>query len=310
MKPSKKRLHRWLLGFITFDGFMFARDAAMGDLWREQPKELGRALSRLESIRPFSQVIAPLVGGYLAARSVRLPYALAAFSYGCATLAALRMPETLPTSKRRSRISIFAASPLGAIKLFTHGWRLRTIACLQLVTSVADATRDSVVPVHRMQVSGWDATARARFESLSSLISLPGAALGGPLIARLGNQRLLQLGLISQLGNAVMLSRATVGRHFYFAEPTNLASTWVSSALSTMTMIAGAEAGLRQGELQGALSSLRMVVQVAAPFVWSAVFEAGVRAGSPGRFYLGMAAVHAVRLAVATVAGAARESRE
>ena len=54
------------------------------------------------------------------------------------------------------------------------------------------------------------------------------------------------------------------------------------------------------------LPILKMCVQVAAPFVWSAVFEAGVRAGSPGRFYLGMAAVHAVRLAVATGAGAAR----
>jgi MFS family permease len=140
---------QWLIGFVTYDGFMFARDAAIGDLWGDHPKELGRALSRLQAIRPVSSIVSPLVGGYLATRSVRVPYALAALMYGCAALIAAGMPETLPSGGKweARKITIVSASPLSALKLFTSGQRLRTIAVLQLITSVGDATRSFTLPM-------------------------------------------------------------------------------------------------------------------------------------------------------------------
>ena len=136
---------QWLIGFVTYDGFMFARDASIGDLWGDNPKELGRALSRLQAIRPVSSIVSPLVGGHLAARSVRLPYALAALMYGCVALIAASMPETLPSGGKRkaSEFKMLSASPLSALKLFTSGQRLRKIALLQLITSVGDSTRSS-----------------------------------------------------------------------------------------------------------------------------------------------------------------------
>lgn len=137
---------QWLIAFVTYDGFMFARDAAIGDLWGDEPKELGRALSRLQTIRPVSSIISPLVGGYLTARSVRLPYALAALLYGGAALIAAGMPETLVAGGKRKvgEITLLSASPLNALKLFTSGQRLRKIALLQLITSVGDATRSVI----------------------------------------------------------------------------------------------------------------------------------------------------------------------
>ena len=101
--------------------------------------------------------------------------------------------------------------------------------------------RDSIVPVHRMQVSKWSSEQRGRFDSVMSAITVPGAALSGPLIARLGNLRLLQLGMCSQLANALLLSQATAGRHFYLAAPAAMLSTGAVSALSAMTMVAGAD---------------------------------------------------------------------
>lgn len=100
--------------------------------------------------------------------------------------------------------------------------------------------RDSIVPVHRMQVSKWSSEQRGRFDSVMSAITVPGAALSGPLIARLGNLRLLQLGMCSQLANALLLSQATAGRHFYLAAPAAMLTTGAVSALSAMTMVAGA----------------------------------------------------------------------
>ena len=220
-------------------------------------------------------------------------------------------PDNILGRPNRERRFV-AASPLSCIKLLNRGWGLRLVALLQLVSSVGDSTRDSVVPVHRMQVTGWSTAECGRFSAVSSAVLLPGAALGGALIQRLGNLRTLQLGLVGQVGQALLLARATVGRHFYWAQPVGTLTMCGTTALSALTMVEGDRAGLLQGELQGALSSLQMMVQVVAPFLWSRLHEAGVRAGAPGRFHLGMVVVQLARLLITALApsglGGAREA--
>ena len=104
-----------------------------------------------------------------------------------------------------------------------------------------------------------------------------------------GNLRTLQLGvLISSIGYYLVLSRASVGRHFYMAQPVALLSmgaqhtslrgvgcmpyllyfvislsncgvTYVAmTPRAAMTMVAGTEADLRRGELQGAQASVQV----------------------------------------------------
>lgn len=90
-----------------------------------------------------------------------------------------------------------------------------------------------------MQVTKWSSEQRGRFDSVMSAITVPGAALAGPLIGQLGNLRLLQLGLFSQLANALLLARASAGRHFYVAAPAAMLTTGAVSAQSAMTMVAG-----------------------------------------------------------------------
>lgn len=70
------------------------------------------------------------------------------------------------------------------------------------------------------------------------------------------------------------------------------------SALNTITMVEGTKAGMAQGELQGALSSLQTVCQVGAPIFWSSVHQYGIARGIPGMFYLGISVVQVVRLAL------------
>lgn len=102
--------------------------------------------------------------------------------------------------------------------------------------------------------------------------------------------------------------------------------------------VTGKEAGLLQGELQGAVSCLQMMVRhicnafvsvfsanagscerliddhsqvrVVAPFGWNVLFDASMRAGAAGRIYLCMAAVHISKLAVtAAISAAADDTR-
>ena len=62
---------QYFVGFLTFEGFMFARDASFADMHQGDPKALGQALARLQIIWPLSSVISPLIGGQVTAKSHR-----------------------------------------------------------------------------------------------------------------------------------------------------------------------------------------------------------------------------------------------
>lgn len=155
-----------------------------------------------------------------------------------------------------------------------------------------------------MQVTGWETAARGRFSAVASATGIPpGATLGGRSIAKLGVLRTLQLGLVSLVLQSALLARAMRGHHFYWAQPVGMLAIGGRTALSAITILEGDAAGLARGELQGATSSLQMMVQVLAPLVWSRLHQAGVRAGRPGCFYHGLVAVHLARLLVTATLG-------
>ena len=183
---------QWLTGFFAWEGFMMAREAMMGDLFGHDPKALGQALSRLMMIWPLTSIFCPLVGGRLARVNVQLPFGLTALIFGLSSaMIALVIPETLPPAPAGAARSfnLATASPLSALKLFTKGSRLRAVAVLQLVSALGDGMVTwNISSIHRMQVTGWDSEARGRFESVSSVISLPGyvcMATSVPLYSRI-----------------------------------------------------------------------------------------------------------------------------
>lgn len=88
------------------------------------------------------------------------------------------------------------------------------------------------------------------------------------------------------MGYYLVLSRASTGRHLYMTQPMALLSMGAYTSLSAMTMVAGTEAGLQHGELEGAQASLQTGVSIAAPLGWSKLYELGVSRGHPGRFYV------------------------
>ena len=47
--------------------------------------------------------------------------------------------------------------------------------------------------------------------------------------------------------------------------------------MSALTMVEGNLAGMAQGELQGAISSLQTICQVVAPVAWSALYQLGIK---------------------------------
>ena len=70
--------------------------------------------------------------------------------------------------------------------------------------------------------------------------------------------------------------------------------------MSALTMVEGNLAGMAQGELQGAISSLQTICQVVAPVAWSALYQLGIKRHYAGLLYAGVAAAHGLRLLMST----------
>ena len=170
---------------------MLVRNACMGDMFSSDSKRLGRQLARMQMVWPLSSIVCPILGGWLTTISLRLPMALSAAVVALSLAVVVpRIPvrlyksifcrkftkkkifpqETLPTSGRKPFTLGMGASPLSAIKLFTSGRRLRAVGLLQLVDSFGnEEVTWHVSEVHRMQVTGWGPTIRARCKRRYSL---------------------------------------------------------------------------------------------------------------------------------------------
>ena len=150
---------------------MLVRNACMGDMFSSDSKRLGRQLARMQMVWPLSSIVCPILGGWLTTISLRLPMALSAAVVALSLAVVVpRIPETLPTAERKPFTLGMGASPLSAIKLFTSGRRLRAVGLLQLVDSFGnEEVTWHVSEVHRMQVTGWGPTIRARCKRRYSL---------------------------------------------------------------------------------------------------------------------------------------------
>ena len=145
------QMAQYLLGSVTYESAHIATDAAYGDMYADQPEKLSKVISRQMITYSLSSLICPIIGGWLAQRHLRLPFVITAALYGVNGLLFVpQVPETIPDSKRTSRLSIAGASPLSAVKLFTRGARLRKVALLQIVHSFGSNNCESamVCPSH------------------------------------------------------------------------------------------------------------------------------------------------------------------
>ena len=149
----------------------------------------------------LSSLICPLIGGWLAQRHLRLPFVVTAALYAVNGLIFVpQVPETIPDSKRTSRLSIAGASPLSAVKLFTRGARLRKVALLQVVHSFG-SNNYNIEDIHKMQVTGWDTQQRGRFESYRAIFSCLGFSQMSWIIGRFGNLGSGTFGVRTRFGN-------------------------------------------------------------------------------------------------------------
>jgi DHA1 family tetracycline resistance protein-like MFS transporter len=235
-------------------------------------------------------ILGPTVGGLLGNENPRLPFwvagglSLANWLYGF-----FFVPESLPVDRRKA-FTLQRANPVGSLVLLRSHPELSRLAVIQFIGYLAHEvfTIWGVCAIYRYAWSpGSIATTLALAGFCTVLIS---AFLVRPIVARLGERRTLYLGqLFGGLG-VLMAGLARTGAVYLGSIP--VISIWNISSPAANGMMTHRVSESEQGELQGAISSLRAIAVMLGPVLFGFIFAFFVNQekgwnipGAP--FYLG-----------------------
>jgi DHA1 family tetracycline resistance protein-like MFS transporter len=222
-------------------------------------------------------VVGPAIGGVLGNIDPRLPFWVAAgfsflnFGYGL-----LVLPESL-SLERRERFSWHRANPLGSLKLLRSHRELFGLAIVNFVGSIAHEALPTIFVLYAMYRYGWnERTVGLAIAAVGLCSALVGAGLVEPVVARFGERRTMLAGLLFGTAGFVIYGVAYTGAIFWAGLP--LAALWGLSGPPMQGMMTRHVGASEQGQLQGALSSLRGIAFMIGPLVFTNVFASFIGA--------------------------------
>lgn len=256
-------------------------------------------------------VLGPAVGGILGNVNPRLPFWVAD---GLSLLNGLYgifvLPESL-SPRDRMVFSWSRANPVGSLGLLRRHSMLR-LSTVLLLGYVAQQSLMKVYVIYADYRYGWS----NRTVGLSlAVIGICSAIYGGLLvkatIARIGELRTVIIGLIGGAIGYALFGLSKTGLIFWFGIPLlNLMSlTWpsIQGILSRKT------GPSEQGQLQGAINSLRGIAGLAGPGLFTYIFSKSIGTHAlihlPGSPFFTAAAMLLIGLVVALTASSSRLRR-
>lgn len=216
-------------------------------------------------------IVGPAIGGFLGAIDLRAPFwASAALSFTNFLYGLFILPESLPV-ERRSPFHLRAANPIGAMRFL--GSR-QVLFSLALVAFFANLAHDSLPNTFVLY-----STARFAFDERAIGLSLAivGASslvvqglLVGRTVAAIGEYRALLAGLSIGTVAQLLLGLAPTTALFLLGLP--IWSFFGLTGASLQAIATREVAPNEQGQLQGALSSLRSIVTLVTPVLYTGTF--------------------------------------
>jgi MFS transporter, DHA1 family, tetracycline resistance protein len=217
-------------------------------------------------------VLGPALGGVLGAYGLRLPFLAAAGLAGTNVLYGLFvLPESLPVERRRP-IEWRRANPLGSLRAVLADRNMSRLAVAWCCPWFAlGALQSSFVLANQLRF-GWDTRHNGMALALAGLGS---AVVQGLLVRRivpaLGERRSAMIGSALTSCSYLCIAFAPAGWVVLLGIVLQAAGAITNPAVQGMVS-AGAPAD-RQGEMQGALSSLQGLTAIVSPLVAGWLFS-------------------------------------
>ena len=219
-------------------------------------------------------VLGPALGGLLGNVNPRLPFwvagglSLVNGLYGLSIL-----PESL-TKANRSPFSWKRANPVGSLNMLNHRSMI-AVAALLLLGYIAQQSLMNVYVIYADYRFHWtNRTVGFSLAAIGVCTAIYGALLVKPVVKKIGERGAITLGLIGGAVGYTMFGLSKTGVLFWIGIPVlNIMTfTWpaAQSILSQKTSPS------EQGQLQGAINSLRGIAGLAGPVFFTWIFSKSI----------------------------------
>ncbi|HVN28075.1 MAG TPA: TCR/Tet family MFS transporter [Candidatus Binataceae bacterium] len=252
-------------------------------------------------------VLGPAMGGVLGNIDPRLPFWVAA---GLSLLNAMYglfvLPESLPLD-RREAFSWQRANPMGSIKLLRSHAELFGLSAVNFLGSIAHEALPTTFVLYAMYRYGWNARmVGLAIATVGVCSALVGAGMVQPLVARFGDRRVMLGGMWFNVAGFFIYGLAPTGLLFWSGIPVGGLGGLANPPMQSLMTRRVKET--EQGQLQGALSSVRGIAFMIGPVIFTTTFAAFIEPSRarhlPGAPYLLAATIVMVSLAIAARATA------
>jgi DHA1 family tetracycline resistance protein-like MFS transporter len=235
-------------------------------------------------------VLGPALGGILGNANPRLPFWVAAgLSLANWVYGFFFVPESLPLERRKA-FTLRRANPVGSLVLLRSHPELFQLATIQFIGYLAHEVFN-VWALYAIYRYAWSAGSIGTSLALAGICTaVISAGLVRPIVARIGERRTLYLGQFFGGLGVLMAGLARTGAVYLGSIP--IISIWNISSPAANGMMTHRVSESEQGELQGAISSLRAIAMMLGPGLFTFTFAFFIDQGKgwnvPGApWYLG-----------------------
>ncbi len=216
-------------------------------------------------------ILGPALGGLLGGMDPRLPFWVAAgLSFANTLYGLLILPESLARD-RRAPFRWKSANPFGALHLLRSDSVLAGLSVANFFAQVAHVVLPSTFVLYATYRYGWDAATVGLTLAMVGICAMAVQGAGvGPIVRRLGERGALLLGLGCGALGFLIFGAAPSGPLFWLGIP--VMALWGVAGAAVQALMTRLVAPDRQGQLQGAITSVQSVSQLVGPFLFTLTF--------------------------------------
>jgi DHA1 family tetracycline resistance protein-like MFS transporter len=218
-------------------------------------------------------IVGPAVGGLLGSISARLPFwVAAALSLTNAMYGLFILPESLSRDKRAA-FSWKRANPLGSLKLLRSHHELFGLAGATFLSALAHDSLPSTFVYYADYRYHWTPrTIGFVLATVGICFGIVQGAFVGRIVGRLGERLALIVGLLFGTLGFAIYGLAAYGWIFWLGIP--VMSLWGISGPAAQGLMCRRVSPSEQGQLQGAIGSIRGISGMLGPGLFTLTFAA------------------------------------
>jgi MFS transporter, DHA1 family, tetracycline resistance protein len=219
-------------------------------------------------------VLGPAVGGLLGNINPRLPFLVAGgLSLVNGLYGLFVLPESL-SKENRSHFSWARANPIGSLTLLRHGGMI-AIAAILLIGYIAQQVLMNVYVIYADYRYHWtDRTVGFSLAVVGICTIVYGGLLVKPVVAKIGERGAMTLGLIGGALGYSMIGLSKTGLFLWIGIPflNMMTFTWPAA----QSLLSHKTSPSEQGQLQGAINSLRGIAGLLGPSFFTYIFSKSI----------------------------------